>query len=62
MQKIWFRTVYKTFKNLLQNYSPEFLDITHKIPLVFVIKVCLNGGATYIIGKIMAKDNVNIAN
>ena len=27
-----------------------------------VIKVCSNGGATYIIGEIIAKDNLNIEN
>ena len=27
-----------------------------------MIKVCSNGGATYIIGEIKAKDNLNIAN
>ena len=26
------------------------------------IKVCSNGGATYIIGKIIAKDSLDIAN
>ena len=26
------------------------------------MKVCLNGGATYIIGEIIAKDNLNIEN
>ena len=51
-------------KNLLQIYSTKFLDITYKInsPWVCVIKVCSNGGATYIIGEIIAKDNVNIEN
>ena len=29
---------------------------------VCVIKVCSNGGATYIIGEIIAKDNLNIEN
>ena len=27
-----------------------------------MIKVCSNGGATYIIGKIIAEDNLNIEN
>ena len=31
-------------------------------PWVCVIKVCSNGGATYTFGKIIAKDNLNIAN
>ena len=54
----------QTFENLLlQNYSTKFLDITYKnSPWVCVIKVCSNGGATYIIGEIIAKDNLNIEN
>ena len=49
----------QTFKNLLlQNYW-----ILHtNSPWVCVIKVCSNGGATYIIGEIIAKDNLNIEN
>ena len=31
-------------------------------PWVCVIKVCSNGGATYIIREIIAKDNLNIEN
>ena len=31
-------------------------------PWVCVIKVCSNGGTTYIIGEIIAKDNLNIEN
>ena len=51
----------QTFKNLLlQNYSTKFLDITYNGPWVCVIKVCSSGGATYIIGKIIAKDNLNM--
>ena len=54
------------FENLLlQNYSTKFLDITNlhtNSPWVCVIKVCSNGGATYIIGEIIAKDNLNIGN
>ena len=53
----------QTFENLLlQNYSTKFFDITYNSPWVCVIKVCSNGGATYIIGKIIAKDNLNIEN
>ena len=66
----------QTFENLiLQNYSTKFFDITYKYSLgmcnqslfkwwchLCVIKVCSNGGATYIIGKIIAKDNLNIEN
>ena len=51
----------QTFENLLlQNYSTKFLDITYNSPWVCVIKVCSNGGATYIIGEIIAKDNLNM--
>ena len=46
--------------------SPEllnkFLDIAHKSSWVCAIKVCSGGGAIYIIYKIIAKDNLNIAN
>ena len=52
----------QTFENLLQNYSTKFLDIHTNSPWVCVIKVCSNGGATYIIGEIIAKDNLNIEN
>ena len=54
----------QTFENLLlQNYSTKFLDITYNSLWVCVIKVCSNGGATYIIGEIIiAKDNLNIEN
>ena len=31
-------------------------------PWVCVIKICSNGGATYIIGELTAKDIFNIAN
>ena len=31
-------------------------------PWVCVIKVCSNGGTTYLIGEIIAKDNLNIEN
>ena len=52
----------QSFENLLlQNYCTKFLDITYK-PWVCAIKVCSNGGATYIICEIIAKDNLNIEN
>ena len=35
---------------------------TNKQSRLCVIKVCSNGGATYIIGEILAKDNLNITN
>ena len=57
----------QTFKNLLlQNYSTKFLDITYKYSLgmcnqsLFKWWCQLHGGATYIIGDIIAKDNLNI--
>ena len=31
-------------------------------PCVSVIKVCSNGGATYIVCKIIAKNNIDIVN
>ena len=31
-------------------------------PWVCVVKVCSNGGATYIIGELIAKGNLNIEN
>ena len=54
----------QTFENLLlQNYTTKFLDITcTNSPWVCVINVCSNGGATYIIGEIIAKDNLDIEN
>ena len=60
----------QTFENLLlQNCSTKFLDITYKYsvvmcnrPSVCAIKVCSNGGATYFICEIIAKDNLNTAN
>ena len=45
-------SVYHTFKNLLQNYLTEILDIAQKKSLgICLIKVCSNGGATYISQK-----------
>ena len=53
----------QTFENLLlQNCSTKFLDITYNSPWICVIKICSNGCATYIISKIIAKDNLNIEN
>ena len=53
----------QTFENpLLQNYSTKFLHLHTNSPWVCVIKVCSNGGATYIISEIIAKDNLNIEN
>ena len=53
----------QTFENLiLQNYSTKFLDIAQNSSWVCVIKICSNGGTTYIICEIIAKDNLNIAN
>ena len=52
----------KTFKNLLQNFSTEFLDIAHKYSLVCLIDVYLNSGPIYVIIEITAKDDLNKAN
>ena len=51
----------------LKKSSPKLLDkilryCTQKSSWVCVIKVCSNGGDNYIIGEIIAKDNLNIAN
>ena len=57
------RNLMQTFENLLlQNYSTKFLDIIYKYSLRCVIKVCSNDGVAYIIGEIIAKDNLNIEN
>ena len=37
-----------------------FLDIAHNSNLIYGIKVCSNSGATYIISKIIVKDNLNL--
>ena len=47
---------------LLQNYWTKFLDITHNLSLCMCYSNFWNGGATYIICEIIAKDNLNIAN
>ena len=39
-----------------------FILLQTNSPWVCVIKVCSNGGATYIIGELIAKDNLNIEN
>ena len=47
------------FENLLlQNCSQNSLILHTNSPWVCVIKVCSNGGSTYIIGKLIAKDNL----
>ena len=53
--------------NLGKSSSPKLLNkilryYIQNSPWVCVIKVCSNGGATYIIGEIIAKDNFNIEN
>ena len=52
----------QTFENLLQNYSTKFLILHTNSPWVCVIKVCSNGVATYIIGEVIAKNNLHIEN
>ena len=59
MQKLGF--CLQTFENLLlQNHSTEFFDIAQKWSLSMCN--CSNGGATYITGKVIAKQNLNMAN
>ena len=51
------------FENLLlQSYSTEFLVLHTNNPWVCVNKVCSHGGANYIIGEIIAKHLLNVAN
>ena len=53
----------QTFKNLLLEKLLKIKKILHtNSPWVCVIKVCSYGGATYIIGAIIAKDNLNLEN
>ena len=56
----------QTFENLLlQNYCDRILRyycIQTNSPWVCVILVCSNGGATYIVGELIAKDNLNMEN
>ena len=61
MQKLFTRPLKIIFSKTTQQ---KFLDIAYKInsPWVCVIKVCSNGGATFIICEIIAKDNLNIVN
>ena len=53
----------KPLKIFFSKTAQENSQMLHaNSPWVCVIKVCSNGGATYIIGKIIAKDNLNIEN
>ena len=54
----------QTFENLLlqKAIQQNSLILHTNSPLVCVIKVCSNGGATYIIGEIIAKENLNTEN
>ena len=53
----------QTFENLFSKTTQQNSSILHtNTPWVCAIKVCSNGGATYIIGKIIAKDNLNKEN
>ena len=45
----------------LSNTTVKILDIETNIPLICGIKVYSNGGATYIIGEIIAMQFENIA-
>ena len=50
----------QTFENLLLQTTQQ--NSYTNSPWVCVIEVCSNGVATYIIGEIIAKDNLNIEN
>ena len=53
----------QTFENLFSKTTQQNSSILHtNTPWVCAIKVCSNGGATYIIDKIIAKDNLNKEN
>ena len=53
----------RTLKILFSKTTQQNSWILHtNSPWVCVIKVCSDGGATYIIGEIIAKDNLNIEN
>ena len=53
----------QTFENLLLQTTQQNSSILYtNSPWVCVIKVCSNGGATYIIGEKIAKDNLNTEN
>ena len=62
MPKIWilFARPLKIFFSKTAQQNSEILHTNR--PWVCIIKVCSNGGATYIIGEIIAKDNLNIEN
>ena len=53
----------KPLKIFFSKTAQQNSHILHTNSLwVCVVKVCSNGGATYIIGEIIAKDNLNIEN
>ena len=53
----------QTFENLLlQNHRTISQILYTNGPWVCLIKICSNGGATYIIGKITAQNNLNMDN
>ena len=62
MPKIWilFARPLKIFFSKTAQQNSEILHTNR--PWVCVIKVCSNGGTNYIIGEIIAKDNLNIEN
>ena len=51
--------VWKSSPKLLHKILRYYIQ---RVLSVCVIKVCSNGGATYIIDEIIAKDNLNIEN
>ena len=54
-------SVYQTLKSYSQTQPDRILRYCTQTPFVCVVKVCSNGGATYIIGKIITKENMNKA-
>ena len=53
----------EAFESLLLQTAQQNCEIFYpNSPCICVIKVCSNCGPNYIIGKIIAKDNLNIAN
>ena len=55
-------SVYKTLKNLSKTTLQNSQILYTNSPWVCLNKVCSNGGTTYIISKIIVKDNLSIAN
>ena len=53
----------QTFENFFSKITEQNSYILHtNSPCVCVILVCSNGGATYFVSKIIAKDNLTLEN